>query len=127
MNTEVPLSPPTVFTWDRRERPPIREVAQAITAKRQAALHVPGGGRRGQPLRLRPEHEDGPVTFECRLPTRFTPERGEGSYACIGGHDHVPAEIRYDEGWDYTDDPAEAAGMMGHGVYPVQPDGKSWF
>jgi hypothetical protein len=76
---------------------------------------------------LEGRYDDGSVfTYECGLPTMFTDERG--SYECAGGHDHVPAEVRLEEGWDYAGDLEEARGMARHGVRPVQAaDGKSWF
>lgn len=75
---------------------------------------------------LEGRYDDGSAfTYECMLPTRFT--REDGSYECDGGHDHVPAQTRCEEGWDYAGDVEEATGMMRHGVRAVQPDGKSWF
>lgn len=68
-----------------------------------------------------------PFSYPCNLPTRYTPERGEGCYECAGGHDHVPPELRYAEGWDYTDDPEEALGLMKNGTVPVQMSGQAWF
>jgi len=77
---------------------------------------------------LEGRYDDGSIFhYACGLPTRYDDTRQDGSYHCDGGHDHVPAEVRYAEGWDYTDDPDEALGMMKHGVLPVRPDGKAWF
>jgi hypothetical protein len=75
---------------------------------------------------LEGRYDDGtPYTYECMLPTRFTGT--DGSYQCIGGHDFVPAQTRFEQGWDYTDDPEEALGLMKHGVRPVQANGQAWF
>jgi hypothetical protein len=69
--------------------------------------------------------EDGvPVIVECGLPTRFTDDKG--SYACIGGHDHVPAEVRFEQGWDYAEDDDEARRLAQAGTRPVQVNGDSW-
>jgi hypothetical protein len=70
--------------------------------------------------------EDGPYTYECMLPARYTDQRG--SYECDGGHHHVPAELRAEQNWDYAGDLEEATGMMrDSGLLPVRPDGKAWF
>lgn len=66
-------------------------------------------------------------TYECGLPTRYDDTAQDGSYQCDGGHDFVPAQTRSEQGWDYTDDPEEALGLMKHGVRPVQPNGQAWF
>ncbi len=74
---------------------------------------------------LEGRYDDGSAfTYECGLPSRFTPQHGEGSYACDGGHDHVPAEVREAQGWDYAADEDEAALLARAGVRPVQMDGK---
>lgn len=65
--------------------------------------------------------------FECGLPTRYDDTAQDGSYECDGGHSHVPAQARFEQGWDYTEDLAEAEGMMRHGVRPVQMNGQAWF
>jgi len=50
--------------------------------------------------------EDGFMTDrECRLPARFTDE--EGSYACLGGHDHIALERQFREGIEYASDEHE--------------------
>jgi hypothetical protein len=73
---------------------------------------------------LEGRYDDGSAfTYECMLPTRYTD--GRGSYQCDGGHDHVPAQVRYEQGWDYcTED--EAEGLMRAGTVPVGMDGKRW-
>jgi len=69
-------------------------------------------------------NEDGAYTVECGLPTRYTDQRG--SYECAGGHDHVPADLLYERGQAYTDDPLEAEGLARNGVFPLQPNGQAW-
>lgn len=64
-------------------------------------------------------------TYECGLPTVYTDRRG--SYRCIGGHDHVPAEVRYEQGWDYAADAGEAALLAKAGTRPVAMDGREWW
>lgn len=64
-------------------------------------------------------------TYECGLPAMFTDERG--SYECAGGHDHTPADLRQEQGWDYAGDEDEATLLARAGVRPVQMDGKAWF
>lgn len=74
---------------------------------------------------MRAYNEDGSYTVECGLPARYTDERG--SYACIGGHDHIPAQVMYEQGLAYTDDAPEAVGLARSGVTPLQMNGKAWF
>ena len=77
---------------------------------------------------LEGRYDDGSkFTYECRLPTRYDAEAQDGSYACAGGHDFVPPETRYEQGWDYAADEGEAILLGRAGVRPVQMDGKSWF
>jgi hypothetical protein len=76
---------------------------------------------------LEGRYDDGSIfTFECGQPTRFTPERGDGAYECLAGHDHVPAWVRDAQGWDYAEDPDEAKQLAQAGTRPVQLDGKPW-
>lgn len=75
---------------------------------------------------LEGRYDDGSAyAFECGLPTRLTPERGEGSYACDGDHDHVPAWVREAQGWDYAEDAEEALRLRRHGVQAVAMNGGS--
>jgi hypothetical protein len=78
---------------------------------------------------LEGRYDDGSVfTYECRAPTRYTDERD--SYACTRGHDHTPAEVRVEQGWDYAEDAQEAAQLARAGVRPVpmsaEADTDSW-
>lgn len=72
-------------------------------------------------------YDDG-STFEypCGLPTRYAPDRGRGSYECLAGHDHVPADVRDAQGWDYAGDEGEARLLARAGTVPVQMDGSPW-
>jgi hypothetical protein len=63
-------------------------------------------------------------TYACGAPTRYTDERG--SYECDRGHDHVPADVRYEQGWEYAEDADEAKRLVRAGVRPVQLDGDAW-
>lgn len=63
--------------------------------------------------------EDGQkVIRECAHPS-WVDERG---WRCAAGHEHVTAEIRYAERWDYAD-PDEAPAMARKGIRPVHMDG----
>lgn len=67
-------------------------------------------------------HDDGTkYVYDCNSPTRYTDDRG--SYKCTVGHDHVPAEVRAEQGWDYAGDEGEAILLARAGVLPVQMDG----
>lgn len=44
-------------------------------------------------------------------------------FTCEAGHEHVTAQKRLEEGWDYAADPYEAAGLARVGVEPVAMDG----
>lgn len=73
---------------------------------------------------LEGRYDDGSkFTYECGAPTRQT--AADGSYECIAGHDFVPAQTRWEQGWDYADGPEEAAGLARAGTYPVAMDGGS--
>jgi hypothetical protein len=66
-------------------------------------------------------YDDGSeYSYPCEAPARFTDKRG--SHECAAGHSHVPAEVRFEQGWDYADED-EAAGLMRNGVLPVRMDG----
>jgi hypothetical protein len=70
-------------------------------------------------------YDDGSVfTYECGLPTRYDDTAQDGSYACDGGHDFVPAQARMAQGWDYAADEEEAILLARAGVRPVQMNGK---
>jgi hypothetical protein len=69
-------------------------------------------------------YDDGSrYTYECGRPTWPWDERAPGAYRCTAGHDFIPAETRYSEGWDYAADYEEAEGMARSGVFPVAMDG----
>lgn len=66
--------------------------------------------------------EDGAeIIRDCGHPS-WCDERG---WRCAAGHEHVRAEIRADEGWDYAD-ADEAAALAAAGVRPVHMDGKPY-
>jgi hypothetical protein len=46
-------------------------------------------------------------------------------YECDNGHEHVNAEARRREGWDYAEDEYEAGALMAYGVQAVGMDGGS--
>ncbi len=66
--------------------------------------------------------EDGEIyTLECGgLAWDLPDDRG---HTCEFGHEHVHAEARHAEGWDYAADPEEAGLLAGRGVIPVAMDG----
>jgi hypothetical protein len=65
-------------------------------------------------------NEDGPYERPCNAAARET----EHGFKCEAGHEHVNAQTRYDEGWDYAEDAEEARYLARNGVMPVQMDGK---
>ena len=56
--------------------------------------------------------EDGLYVVECGA-LSWEDERG---YGCAAGHDHVYAEVRDAEGWDYASDAQEAEMMRRNGL-----------
>jgi hypothetical protein len=50
----------------------------------------------------------------------------ERGWHCEAGHDHVNAETRAAEGWDYASDMEEAAGRAKYGHASVLADGKAF-
>lgn len=63
--------------------------------------------------------EDGPAAVECGADAEAT-DRG---WTCAAGHEHVTAEARHREGWDYAEDAGEAMNMVRAGVEPRTMDG----
>jgi hypothetical protein len=59
--------------------------------------------------------EDGPAYRSCVGIVTETPRGWE----CSNGHEHVTAEVRYAEGWDYASDELEAAQLRKYGVQAV--------
>lgn len=49
----------------------------------------------------------------------------ERGWSCSYGHEHVTAEVRYAEGWDYASDEQEAAQLRKYGVDAVAMNGGS--
>jgi hypothetical protein len=112
--------------WMGRERHDHQDVAQ-VRSCYQAAQDV-ARGTEVWPCTwlLEGRYDDGSrFTFECGSPSRLTPEHGEGSYACESGHDHVPAEVRLEQGWDYAEDAEEAMRLRRNGVQAVAMNGGS--
>lgn len=69
-------------------------------------------------------YDDGSkFTYPCEAPTRYV--GGRGSFECAAGHDHVPAEVRYEQGWDYASDEEEAHYLRSHGIDAVAMNGGS--
>lgn len=66
--------------------------------------------------------EDGEtVAVDCGGLAWFLPE--DRGYTCEYGHDHIYAEVRHREGWDYAADPEEAGLLAGRGIQPVAMNG----
>ena len=105
----------------RHDHQAVEEVRECYQAARDEAAGTPVW-QCGWLLEGR--YDDGSrYTFPCEAPARFTPERAEGSYACTRGHDHIPAEVRYAEGWDYAADEDEAELLRRHGTQAVAMNG----
>ncbi|HET9144081.1 hypothetical protein [Actinophytocola sp.] len=47
-------------------------------------------------------------------------------WTCEAGHEHIHAEVRDQEGWDYAEDLDEANRLAKVGVASVQMDGRPW-
>lgn len=58
--------------------------------------------------------EDGVSTRECGAPCRET----DTGWACQRGHEHVTAQVRAEQGWDYAADPSEATLLARYGTEP---------
>lgn len=59
---------------------------------------------------------------ECGA-TSWELEDGRG-WTCAAGHEHISAEVRDREGWDYADGPEEARRLAKVGVASVGMDGR---
>lgn len=68
--------------------------------------------------------EDGLSAAECGALAWELP--GGRGWACEAGHEHITAQARHDEGWDYAEDRDEAARLAKVGVASVQMDGRPW-
>lgn len=56
---------------------------------------------------LEGRYDDGSLySYPCEAPTRLIGT--DGSYECECGHSHVPAQVRFEQGWDYAADAEEA-------------------
>lgn len=66
--------------------------------------------------------EDGVSARDCGAPAWETPT----GWRCRDGHEHVRAEVRYAQGWEYAEDAEEARHMARNGVRPVRMDGTEW-
>lgn len=125
---DVAWMPPHVIfcrsNWmgrERHEHRTVAEVRSCCEAARDAAA-----GIEVWPCTwlLEGRYDDGSkFAYECGAPSRLTPERGEGSYACEAGHDHVPAQVRWEQCWDYAEDADEAARLSRNGTRPVAMNG----
>lgn len=74
-------------------------------------------------LIARGRDEDGsPVITECGARARPT----DTGWRCEAGHEHVEAEARSAQGWDYAADEGEAAGIACAGVEPRDMSGRRW-
>jgi hypothetical protein len=66
--------------------------------------------------------EDGIAAIACGALARVT-SRG---FECEAGHEHVHAEIRHREGWEYAEDLDEAHQLFRAGVEPRTMAGQVW-
>lgn len=66
--------------------------------------------------------EDGEeYAVECGGMAWFLPD--DRGYTCEYGHEHIDAEVRRRERWDYVADSQEAGLLAGRGVHPVAMNG----
>lgn len=71
-------------------------------------------------LNGRTEHtEDGPVLVTSECGALAYPLPGDRGYTCEAGHEHIYAEVRADEGWEYAEDQDEAQRLERNGVRAV--------
>lgn len=63
--------------------------------------------------------EDGPMTTIVDCGALSWPLPGGRGWACEAGHEHVTAEVRAAEGWEYAEDQREARRLEKAGVRPV--------
>lgn len=86
--------------------------------------------------------DTGPCGWQYNVPTVWSPEAEDfidahtaecdalswwderGTY-CEAGHEHINAETRHDEGWDYVDDAEEARRLRKLGIQAVSMRGDS--
>lgn len=61
-------------------------------------------------------------TYDCRA---IAWDTGRG-FACDAGHEHVNADTRRREGWEYAEDDGEAKNLAMAGIDPVGMDGGSY-
>ncbi len=47
-------------------------------------------------------------------------------FACEAGHEHIDAQTRAAEGWEYAEDAGEAANLVKAGVQPYDMQGRIW-
>jgi hypothetical protein len=50
----------------------------------------------------------------------------ERGWTCETGHEHIYAEVRSREGWEYAEDENEARGLAKAGVFPVDMQGRAF-
>ncbi|WNV83108.1 hypothetical protein [Umezawaea sp. Da 62-37] len=66
--------------------------------------------------------EDGEdYAVDCGGLAWFLPD--DRGYTCEYGHEHIHAEVRRRERWDYAADPQEAGLLAGRGIQPVAMNG----
>ena len=125
---DIAWTPPHVIfcnsKWMGQERHSHRtagEVRECFRAAQDTALGVevwPCGWL------LEARYDDGSAySYPCEQPARYTDERG--SHECMAGHGHVPAQVRFEEGWDYAEDADEAAWLRRNGIDAVSMRGDS--
>jgi hypothetical protein len=66
--------------------------------------------------------ESASAVIECKAVSYTTAD----GWACEAGHEHVTAEARYEQGWDYAADLGEARGLAKAGTMPVDMEGRPW-
>lgn len=78
------------------------------------------------PAHFVPEIEDfvEAQIVECGALAWELPDRR--GWTCEAGHEHIDAEVRDREGWDYAEDRDEAARLAKVGVASVQMNGRPW-
>lgn len=67
--------------------------------------------------------EDGEeIILECGADAWTTARE----WACVHGHNHVSAQQRYEESWEYAHDHMEAENLARQGVHPMRMDGDNF-
>lgn len=62
------------------------------------------------------------TTADCGAPSYILRDQATGAevgWECEDGHQHITAQVRFEQGWEYAEDPEEAGRLARAGVVPV--------